>query len=274
MTYSKPTILFLLAVAIGLVCPTLIRAESRPAGSRTLSDAVEQLVSSRTLSTSSSGIQPAELSQIVVNSTVLFDDQRPTRVSWKVVSNNVQQDLSFIVADATSSYKGHAENFRRWVVFLPGYGVLMLDEFKTSASTCRLVFSDRTKFLLDENILDAHFGSISDKGEFKSPYAGGTLQVGVSNWQSIEPVSVSQAQLSDQKIWQLEVKSTLEKDYDQPQYITTWIRNAPHEKSFNYQNVSALWKTSKVTFRVKTESLKVNINFTVDFAKMTVRRAN
>jgi hypothetical protein len=206
----------------------------------------------------------------VINSSVLFDGKRAQQTKWTILTSSVHGEVSYIVADATSSYDAVADQYRRWVILLPQYGVLMLDEFQTSASNYRLRFNNAAKFQFDENPLDKHFESISLSAEFIVPDARGPVQVHVSNWPSIEPVTISQQQATGPQPWQLEVKSDLEQNYAHSQYIITWIEDPPHKCYF--RGVSGRWEESKVTFTVNNRTSGSNAGFTVDFGKMTVNR--
>jgi hypothetical protein len=79
--------------------------------------------------------------------------QRGQHTTGSLVAHGNDSDrMAFAVGDATRAYGDLAKLYRRWTIFLPDYGAVLVDEVETTATELSLLFHARVPFTADDRV--------------------------------------------------------------------------------------------------------------------------
>lgn len=212
--------------------------------------------------------------QTIAHNSVLFDGKgqiRAPQTTGTFLAHGQESDgFAWIVGDATRAYPGLTDLYRRWVVFVPDSGVLLIDEVQTTASKISVLFHGRAPFTLDER-----------SRSFSLQNGKVTLNAEMSAWPSMDEFSINQTDhypvpLGNNKKpifeeWHLNVDVPLEQHYQHPQYVTTWLGIHQGDKAKRAVTTSGSWTENTFKWERK-ESGAAPLRLTVDFKNLIVTR--
>lgn len=87
------------------------------------------------------------------SNAMLFDGKgqpRSPKARGQFVAEGETDNLAWVVGDVSPAYSGLVDSYRRWTIFLPDNGAILIDEFKTTASQATLLFHGRAPFTWSE----------------------------------------------------------------------------------------------------------------------------
>ncbi len=211
------------------------------------------------------------------HNSILFDgvgQLRSKETTGSYVAHGEQENLAYVVGDATNAYPEFVKLYRRWTIFLPDAGAVLIDEIKTTASTATLLFHGRTEFdVPDFPKTDDSFtltkGDVTLDGKI---HALGSSELVKFTQTDVYPVPLGNGKKPLFDEWHLKAEVHLSGDGSEVQRVVTYLGAQKNRGEVG----SSAWKDiqvdNKLNLTWEDSRRGSTINLEIDLEKLTVKR--